>query len=213
MSAAGCISAQWNGALTGSGGVTKVGTGTWELGGINTYAGATQVQAGVLRVWVSTGAEHGRDPRYVSWHQDSAYFGLDPHEEVTAWVGFTDSTIERGCLKVMPRTHLGPIFPGEHDHVVLGHARGVALLAAARCGLGVHEYAPQAVKKALVGTGRAARFRDPFGIAVDSASNIYVADTGNSTIRKVTPEGVVTTFAGTAGVAGSASRAASACPA
>ena len=53
-------------------------------------------------------AKNGRDPRYVSWHQDSAYFGLDPHEEVTAWVGFTESTIEKGCLKVMPRTHLGP---------------------------------------------------------------------------------------------------------
>lgn len=53
-------------------------------------------------------AKDARDPRYVSWHQDSAYFGLDPHEEVTAWVGFTGSTIEKGCLKVMPRTHLGP---------------------------------------------------------------------------------------------------------
>lgn len=53
-------------------------------------------------------AKNGRDPRYVSWHQDSAYFGLDPHEEITAWVAFTESTIEKGCLKVMPRTHLGP---------------------------------------------------------------------------------------------------------
>ncbi len=53
-------------------------------------------------------AKNGRDPRYVSWHQDSAYFGLSPHEEITAWVGFTESTIEKGCLKVMPRTHLGP---------------------------------------------------------------------------------------------------------
>jgi crossover junction endodeoxyribonuclease RuvC len=39
--------------------------------------------------------------------------------------------------------------------LLLGHARGVALLAAARRGLKVHEYAPQQVKKALVGTGRA----------------------------------------------------------
>lgn len=53
-------------------------------------------------------AKNGRDPRYVSWHQDSAYFGLDPHEEITAWVGFTESTIEKGCLKVMPGTHRGP---------------------------------------------------------------------------------------------------------
>jgi hypothetical protein len=53
-------------------------------------------------------AKNGGDGRYVSWHQDSAYFGLDPHQEVTAWVAFTESSIEKGCLKVMPRTHLGP---------------------------------------------------------------------------------------------------------
>ena len=62
----------------------------------------------ILLFGASIFAKNGRDPRYVSWHQDSAYFGLDPHEEVTAWVGFTESTAEKGCLKVMPRTHLGP---------------------------------------------------------------------------------------------------------
>lgn len=62
----------------------------------------------ILLFGASIFAKNARDPRYVSWHQDSAYFGLDPHEEVTAWVGLTESTIEKGCLKVMPRTHLGP---------------------------------------------------------------------------------------------------------
>jgi hypothetical protein len=62
----------------------------------------------ILLFGASIFAKNGRDPRYVSWHQDSAYFGLTPHEEVTAWVAFTDSTVEKGCLKVMPRTHLGP---------------------------------------------------------------------------------------------------------
>jgi non-heme Fe2+,alpha-ketoglutarate-dependent halogenase len=62
----------------------------------------------ILLFGASIFAKNGRDPRYVSWHQDSAYFGLSPHEEVTAWVGFTESTVEKGCLKVMPRTHLGP---------------------------------------------------------------------------------------------------------
>src|SRR5271156_3723749 len=53
-------------------------------------------------------AKDARDPRYVSWHQDSAYFGLTPHQEVTAWVGFTPSRVETGCLRVLPKSHLGP---------------------------------------------------------------------------------------------------------
>ena len=46
------------------------------------------------------------------------------------------------------------------------------------------------------GEGSAAQFRRPFGIAIDVAGNLYVADTGNYSIRKVTPKGEVGTFAG-----------------
>lgn len=54
------------------------------------------------------------------------------------------------------------------------------------------------------GTGTAARFWDPAGVAVDGAGNVYVADRANSTIRKVTASGVVTTLAGLAGHSGNA---------
>ena len=51
------------------------------------------------------------------------------------------------------------------------------------------------------GTGSAARFNNPKGVAVDGSGNLYVSDTGNHTIRMVTPGGVVTTIGGTSGVA------------
>jgi sugar lactone lactonase YvrE len=52
------------------------------------------------------------------------------------------------------------------------------------------------------GLGSAASFLSPGGIACDSTGNLYVADTGNHTIRKITPAGIVSTLAGSIGVAG-----------
>ncbi|GGF24325.1 T9SS type A sorting domain-containing protein [Flavobacterium limi] len=45
-------------------------------------------------------------------------------------------------------------------------------------------------------TGTAASFNIPYGVAVDASDNVYVVDTGNHKIRKISPTGIVSTFAG-----------------
>jgi MYXO-CTERM domain-containing protein len=81
---------------------------------------------------------------------------------------------------------------GNHKIRKISPAGVVSTLA----GAGVSGYAD--------GTGETARFREPSGIAADATGNVYVADWGNHAIRKITPAGVVTTFAGSGGVLGNA---------
>src|SRR5204863_530235 len=58
------------------------------------------------------------------------------------------------------------------------------------------------------GIGLAAKFNAPEQIAFDQNQNLYVVDDGSSTIRKISPDTNVTTFAGTPGITGSADGAA-----
>ncbi len=61
----------------------------------------------------------------------------------------------------------------------------------------------------LDGTGAVARFSSPSGLVRDAAGNVYVADSGNFTVRKISPSGQVSTLAGSAGVSGFADGAGS----
>ena len=49
--------------------------------------------------------KNAHDPARVTWHQDSTYWGLSKPDIVTAWVAFTPSTTENGCMRVIPGTH------------------------------------------------------------------------------------------------------------
>jgi non-haem Fe2+, alpha-ketoglutarate-dependent halogenase len=46
-----------------------------------------------------------RNPGFVSWHQDSTYWGLDPADVVTAWVALSDSNSANGAMRVLPGSH------------------------------------------------------------------------------------------------------------
>ena len=58
------------------------------------------------RFWIKP----GDDRAFVSWHQDSAYLGLEPHELVGAWLALTDSNPANGCLRVLPGSHRGETY-------------------------------------------------------------------------------------------------------
>jgi len=51
--------------------------------------------------------KNAHDSRFVSWHQDSYYYGLDPSDTLTAWVALTPSNLESGCVRVLPGTQNG----------------------------------------------------------------------------------------------------------
>ncbi len=55
-----------------------------------------------ILVWTGTFfIKEARSPSFAAWHQDSTYFGLEPCEQVTAWVALTDASREAGCMEVL----------------------------------------------------------------------------------------------------------------
>jgi len=49
--------------------------------------------------------KEAKDPRFVSWHQDSTYWGLSEPDVVTAWVAFSPATVESGAMRMIPGSH------------------------------------------------------------------------------------------------------------
>ena len=59
-----------------------------------------------LLVWASNFFIKGaHDPAFVSWHQDSTYWGLSQPDVVTAWIALSESNRANGAMQVIPGTH------------------------------------------------------------------------------------------------------------
>jgi ectoine hydroxylase-related dioxygenase (phytanoyl-CoA dioxygenase family) len=76
---------------------------------------------------------------FVSWHQDTRYWGLSSEKVVTAWIALSPATIESGCMRVMPGTHRGEVLPHQdtyQDDNML--TRGQSITAGVRDADAVH---------------------------------------------------------------------------
>jgi ectoine hydroxylase-related dioxygenase (phytanoyl-CoA dioxygenase family) len=62
----------------------------------------------IMLVTSAIWAKNAHDSAFVTWHQDSAYFGYEPMDVWGAWVALTDSLVEHGCLRYLPGSHLQP---------------------------------------------------------------------------------------------------------
>ncbi|MEM7060829.1 MAG: phytanoyl-CoA dioxygenase family protein [Pseudomonadota bacterium] len=57
--------------------------------------------------------KEAHDPGFVSWHQDGRYMGMEPLTGVTAWLALSPSTLESGCMQMIPGSHIDGI--RDHD--------------------------------------------------------------------------------------------------
>ena len=120
-------------------------------------------------VWIKEGGSGS----LVPWHQDGTYFGLEPLEQVTAWVALTESTREMGCLRFLPGSHRdGQVQHRDHDDETLMLSRGQTIQRGVDEGSAVYlEFAPGEVSfhhtMAMHSSGpnRSARRRIGIGIS------------------------------------------------
>lgn len=67
----------------------------------------------ILVFWATFFIKEPHSPAFTAWHQDSTYFGLEPHEHVTAWIALSAASTEAGCMEVLPPQGA----PRQYQHV------------------------------------------------------------------------------------------------
>jgi non-heme Fe2+,alpha-ketoglutarate-dependent halogenase len=84
-----------------------------------------------LLCWASSFfIKDANDPAFVSWHQDSTYWGLSKPDVVTAWVALSESNKSNGAMQVVPKTHLLDQIPHRDtfsEHNLLTRGQEVAV--------------------------------------------------------------------------------------
>lgn len=55
--------------------------------------------------------KEAQSPNYVSWHQDNNYWGLDTKDLVSVWIALSPATLQSGCMRMLPGSHLKPPMP------------------------------------------------------------------------------------------------------
>jgi non-haem Fe2+, alpha-ketoglutarate-dependent halogenase len=75
-----------------------------------------------ILVWTSTFfIKEPHSPTFAAWHQDGTYFGLEPQEQVCAWVALTDASHEAGCMEMLSARGA----PRQMHHAALGLAHSI----------------------------------------------------------------------------------------
>lgn len=141
---------------------------------------------------------------FVSDYGDHRIRKIDPSGNVTTWVGSgVSSNVPGTGTGVSIARPLGMVFDSHGDMFVISYLGGNNIWKITPNGTAmIFAGSTSGQSGNTDGTGTAARFSQPIGLAIDANDNLYVADSANHRIRKVTPTGVVSTFAGsTAGYA------------
>ena len=97
------------------------------------------------------------------------------------------------------------LLPSLFRHAILSACLSVVVLAQSTTPPPVYHWTTLAGRASPGqddGVAALARFNSPHGLATDQSGNLYIADTDNHTVRKITPTGTVSTYAGSPGQAG-----------
>jgi len=116
---------------------------------------------------------------------------------VSTWAGKVDTTGMTNAVGIMA-TFDGPhgVSSDKNGNLYVADRNNHVIRKITPAGL-VSTFAGSGIIGSFDGIGSNASFYEPWAVACDTADNVYVADTKNYKIRKITPQGVVTTIAGT----------------